>query len=168
MRNLLTYRRFIVLLGMFLGIRALAFAQTPAPQIVLTQERVAQTTTTLRMVSTPVPIASFLLSPNRGESPAHFSRLFAGAYEPGHNLERLPQIQQTKNLIFTRSSLSLVQLWSGRLQLETFQSTFRTPNLRSVHLSGLSVSFHFGRDARTGNPNQAWHTLSRFLLTALN
>jgi hypothetical protein len=164
MRNLLTYRRLIVLLGMLLGIRALAVAQTPAPQIVLTQERVAQTTPTLRRVSTPVPIASFLLSPNPGESSAHFSRLFAGAYKREHNLERLPQIEQATNLIFTQSSLPLVQLWSGRLQLEAFQNTFYTQNSRSVHLSGLSVRFHFGRDARTGNPNQAWRTLSRFLL----
>jgi hypothetical protein len=164
MRNLLRYKRFIVLLGVFLDTRAPAVAQTPAPQIVVTQERVAQTTTTFRMVSTPVPAASSLLSQNPGESPAPFSRLFAGAYERDHILERLPQIEVVKNLIFKQSSLPLVQVWSGRLQLEAFQNTFYTQNSRSVHLSGLSVSFRFGRDARTGNPNQAWRTLSRFLL----
>ena len=76
------YKRFIVvLLGMFLGTRASAVAQTPAPQIVLTQERFAPTTTMPRTVSMSVPVFSFLLSQGPGESSAHFSRLFAGAYE---------------------------------------------------------------------------------------
>jgi len=163
------YKRFIVvLLGMFLGTRAPAVARTPAPQIVLTQERFAPTTTMPRTVSMSVPVVSFLLSQGPGESSAHFSRLFAGAYERDHSLERFPQMEEVKNLTFTQSSLPLVQLWNGRLQLEAFQNTLHIQNLRSVRLSGLSVNFHFGRDARPGRPTQAWRFLSRFLLEQLN
>jgi hypothetical protein len=164
MRNLSLYKQFIVLLGMFLDTRTPAAAQLPAQQTVLTQRRVAQTPTLLPTVPTPVPAASFLLSQPATES-AHFSRLFIGAYKPDHGLECLPQMQQIKNLNFTQSSLPLVQLWSGRLQLEAFQNTLHIQNLRSVHFSGLSLSFHLGRDARTGRPHEALRMLSRILLS---
>ena len=162
------YKRFIVLLGIFLGSHAPAVAQTPAPQIVLTQERVAPTTIMLRTISIPLPTASFLLSQDPGKYPAHFSRLFAGAYERDNSLERLPKMEEVKTLFFTQSSLPLVQLWSGRLQVDAFQNTLHIQNPRSVHLSGLSVSFHFGRDARTERPTQTWRCLSRIVGTVLN
>jgi hypothetical protein len=164
------YKRFIVLLGIFLGSHAPAVAQTPAPQIVLTQERVAPTTMAmaLRTISIPLPAASFLLSRDPGKSPAHFSRLFAGAYERDNRLERLPKMEEVKTLFFTQSSLPLVQLWSGRVQVDAFQNTLHIQNPHSVHLSGLSVSFHFGRDTRTERPTQTWRCLSRIVGTALN
>jgi hypothetical protein len=34
--------------------------------------------------------------------------------------------------------------------------------------AGFSLSFHFGRDARTGRPTQAWRCLSRIVDTVLN
>jgi hypothetical protein len=101
-------------------------------------------------------------------------------------------MEQVKTLLLTRSSLPLVQLWGGRLQLDAFQSTlhiqnvqlgplgygaaqgFRSPQQsylggpRSLHFSGLSVSFHFGRDARTGRPTQAWQRLARIVGGVLN
>ena len=162
------YRGFILLLGIFLGSHAPVLAQTPAPQIVPAQERVAPTMAILRTVSTPLPTASLLLSQDPGRSPAHFSRLFAGVYERDHSLERLPHVEEVKSLFFKQSSLPLVQLWSRRLQLDAFQNTLNIQNPRSVHLSGLSLNFHFGRDAQTGRPTQAWGFLSRIVSTVLN
>jgi hypothetical protein len=181
-------KRFIVLLGIFLGSCVPTVAQIPAPQIV---ERVEPTVTMLRTVSTPLPAASFLYQ-DPGNSPARFSPLFAGADESDHTMGRLLPMEEVKILFFTRSSMLLVQLWGGRLQLDAFQSTLHTQNVpldplsyrgtqgfrsarqsypggpSSVHLSGFSLSFHFGRDARTGLQTEAWRYLSRIVGTVVN
>jgi len=186
------YKRFIVLLGVLLGSHAPAAAQTPAPQIVLVQEHVAPAITILRTVSTALPVASFLLDQAPGKPPAHFNYVFAGAYESDHSLERLPPMEQVKILFFTQTSLPLVQLWGGRLQLGAFQNTIHIQNVqlgplsyrgmqdfgrpsqsypgvaRSLRFSGLSLSFHFGRDARMGRPAQAWQRLSRIVGSVMN
>jgi len=39
---------------------------------------------------------------------------------------------------------------------------------RSVHLSGLSLSFYFGRDARTGYSAQLLRRLTRSIVAVLN
>jgi hypothetical protein len=183
------HKRFIVLLGMFLGSHAPVAAQTPAPQIVLGQEHVASIITTPRTASAPLSAPSFRVAQDHGQSPARFSPLFAGAYERDHSLEPLPPIEEVKNLILTLSSLPLVRLWGGRLQLNAFQSTLGNQNvqLRPLGYGGmqgfrppaqgypggprsarLSLSFNFGRDARTGRPAQAWRNLSRIVGTVLN
>ncbi len=183
------HKRFIVLFGIFLGSCVPTVAQTLAPQIV---ERVEPTVTMLRTVSTPLPAASFLLYQDPGNSPARFSPVFAGADESEHTMGRLLPMEEVKILFFTRSSMLLVQLWGGRLQLDAFQSTLHTQNVpldplsyrgtqgfrsarqsypggpSSVHLSGFSLSFHFGRDARTGRQTEAWRYLSRIVGTVLN
>jgi hypothetical protein len=185
-------KRIIVLLGMFLGSPVPAVAQTLPPQMVLTEERVAPATPMLRTVSTPLPAASFLLYQDHGNSLAHFSDIFARAYERDHSLERLPPMESSRTLFVTRSSLPLVQLWGRRLQLDVFQSTLHAQNVQfgpsaagglqdfrpprqsypggphSVEFSGFSLSFHFGRDARTGRPIQTWRSLSRIVGTVLN
>jgi hypothetical protein len=181
--------RFIVLFGVFLGSCVPTVAQTLAPQIV---ERVEPTMTMLRTVSAPLPAASFLLYQDPGNSPAPVSPLFAGAHESDHTIERLLPMEEVKILFFTKSSMLLVQLWGGRLQLDAFQSTLHTQNVpldplsyrgtqgfrsarhsypggpSSVHLSGFSVSYHFGHDARTGRQTEAWRNLSRIVGTLLN
>ena len=188
----MTHKGFILLVGMFLGSRVPAIAQTPAPQIVLAQERAVPTMTMLRAVSTALPTASFLLSQDPGKSPAPFSLVFAGAYERDHSLEYLPPTEKVKTLLFTQSSLPLVQLWDKRLQLDAFQSTLSIQNVQfgplgyggaqglrsprqsypgglgSVRLSGFSLSFHFGRDARTGRPPQVWRRMTRIVGNVLN
>lgn len=185
-------KRFILLFGMFLGSHMPVAGQTPAPQVVLVQEHGAQIMMMHPTVSTPLPAASFLLSQDHGKSPARFSLLFAGAYERDHSLERLPPIVEVKTLIFTLSSLPLVQLWGGRLQLGAFQNTLHNQNVqlgplgyggmqgfrpprqsypggpRSVHFSGLSLSFHLGRDSRTTRPTQVWRRMTRFVGAVLD
>jgi hypothetical protein len=182
-------KRFIVLLGMFLSSYAPAAAQTPAPPIVPAQERDAPIITMLRTVSTPLSAPSFRLAQDHGQSPPRSSLLFAGAYERDHSLQPLPPMEEVKNLIHTLSSLPLVQLWGGRLQLDAFQNTPHSQNvqlgplgyggMQGFHPSAqsypggprstrISLSFDFGRDGRTERPTQAWRSLSRIVGTVLD
>lgn len=170
----MTCKRFVVLVGVFLGSHVPALAQTRAPQIVLAQEPEASTIETQRTVSPPLLTASLLYRDSR-KSSAHFPHLFTGSYESDESIKRIPLTEQVKILNFTRSSLPLVQLLSGRLQLGAFQNTLRIQSLepypgspRSVHLSGLCLTFHFGRDAPTNQPIQAWRYLPRIIGAFLN
>jgi hypothetical protein len=183
--------RFLLLLGLFLGSLVPALAQTAAPWNVLAQEHVAPIVTMLPTVATPPPAASFVLS--KGEkSNARFSLGFAGAYKPDHSLEQLSPTNEVKTLTLTWSSLPLVQLCRGRLQLDAFQSTLHVrdalPNPfniggmggahlpgnsylgapPSVNLSGLNLGFYFGRNAQTGDPARSWRRLPRILGAVLN
>jgi hypothetical protein len=185
------YKRFIVVLGIFLGSLAPAAAQTPAPRLVLAQEPVAPAAAVRRAVSTPSLYAAFLLKQVPEKAPARFNYPLAGANEREYVSERLLPIDEVKTLLFTQSSLSLIQLWSGRLRLDAFQNTLQVQNVeldplgyggaldrhprqtypgnpRSVDLSGISLSFHFGRDARTERPTQGWRRMSRFVANVLH
>jgi hypothetical protein len=94
-----------------------------------------------------------------------------------------------KTSVLTQSSLTLVQLWGGRLQLDVFKSTLHIQNTQfvgngsiqnsrllrqipvappSVNLSGLSLSFRFGRNAGTEQPAQLWQRLARIATATLN
>jgi hypothetical protein len=185
------YRRFILLLGMFLGSYVPMVGQTLAPQIVLSQEHIAPVMTTLRTVSIPLPAASFLRSQDLGKSPAYFGLPFAGAYERYDGLQHLSQMVKVKSPTFTLSSLPLVQFWNGRFQLDAFQSTFHMENIQlgpsgyggivgfraprqsylggplSVHFTGLGLSFHFGQDSRTRRPTQAWRRMKQLVGSVL-
>jgi hypothetical protein len=186
------HKRLILLLGVFLGSHVLTAAQRPTPQIVPTQNRVAPIVTMVPTVQVPLLTASFLLPDNPGKPPAHFSYPFAGAYEREQGLEGLKSLSpmhEVKTLILTQSLVPLAQLWGGRLRLDGFTSTlhmqlgpsaggglqdFRPPRQsypggpRSVDLYGVSLSFHFGREAQAGHPIQAWRCLSRIVGTVLN
>src|SRR5207249_8533879 len=65
-----------------------AVAQTPTPQIVPGEERVAPIITGVQTVPVPSTAASFVLSEDPGKSTGHFSYLFARAYERDQRLER--------------------------------------------------------------------------------
>jgi hypothetical protein len=185
-------KRFMALLGISLCSLEPAAGQTQAPRIVLAQEHVAPIITMLRTVSNPVPPSSFLLYQELGKPPVHFSYLFAGATELYPGTELLPSVKRVKTLLYTQSSLPLVQLWSGRLELDAFQNTVHIQNVLlgplaygvirgwrsprqgypggppSLHFSGLSLTFHFGRNAQTGRPIEAWRRLSRMVDSVLN
>jgi len=186
------YKRFILLLGMFLGSHKPVAGQTPVPQIVLAQEHVAQIMTMPRTVSIPLLNSSFLLSQDPGRFPAYFRVMLAGAYQREPSLEHFSPMDQVKTLTLTQSSLPLFQLWGGRLQLGAFQSTLHSQNAQlgplgpggtegfrstrqsylggpvSVHFSGFSLSFHFDRDSRTRPPTQGWRRMTQFVGALLN
>jgi hypothetical protein len=158
-------------------------SQTPAPDLVPAQELVASIVT-----AAPAPLlaVSFLLPENPGKLAAHFSYLFAGAYERDQGLEGLASLspmREVKTLCLTQSLL-LVQIWGGRLRLDGFTSTLHMQNVelgpsaagglqdsrlrqgypggtRSVDLYGVSLSFHFGRGAQIGRPAPIWRCLAR-------
>jgi hypothetical protein len=101
-------------------------------------------------------------------------------------------MDEAKTLTLTQSNLPVFQLWGGRLQLDAFQSTLHSQNVQlgpsgyggiegfrptrqsypggplSVHFSGFSLSFHFGRDSRAKHPPQVWRRMTRFVGTVLN
>ena len=176
------HKRFILLLGVFLGSHVLTAAQAPAPELVPAQERVAPIVTT---APAPLLTVSSLLPENPANSVAHFNYLFVPDYEPGQGLESLSPLREVKTLFLTQSLLPLVQLWGGRLRLDGFTSTLHTQNVqlgpsaagglldfrpprqaypggpRSVGLYGVNLSFHFGRDAQIGRPTQIWRYFAR-------
>jgi|SRR6266850_978718 len=192
MRNHVTCKRVVVLIGMLLGIHAPATAQTPAPQPILAQERVAPTMTMVPTASTAMAAPFTLLYVDPGKSTAHFNRLVVGAYVRDPSLERLLPTERVKNLFFTQVSLPLVQLWGGRIQLGAFQSRLHIQNAQfglsgyggtegfrsarqgysggpsSIRLSGLSLSYHFGGDTRAVRPTEMLRRLTRIVDNALN
>jgi hypothetical protein len=185
------YKRFIVLLGIFLGSHAPAAAQAPGAQIVLAHAYVAPAIMMLRPVSAPLPAASFQLYQYPKKSPAYFDRVFAAAYVDG-SIERAPPTETVTTLYFTRTTLPLLQLWSGRLRLDGVIGTLNMQNVqlgpsasgglwdfrpprqsypggpRTLDLYGVSVSYHFGRAARTGSPPHVWRCVSRFVGSVLD
>jgi len=181
------YKRVIVLLGSILGCYALARAQTSVPRIVVAQERVAQSIPVLRTFAAPLLTSSPVVNLDPGKSPAHFSLMPVGAYEGDHSLEGFPQLEHFKTFLFTQTSLPLIQLWGGRLQLDAFQSTYHIQTMqpglvglvrfqgqsypvgpRSSQLSGLSLSFQFRRGARGERPSELWRHVTRIAGNVLN
>ena len=187
----MTHKWFIVVLGILVGSQVSSAGQIPVPQLVLQQKQIVPVITAFRAESTPLLAPSLLLSQDFENSFAHSSLLILGPYEREHGLENLSPIRKVKTLILTQSSLPLVQLWDGKVQLDAFQSTLRIQNVqfgalgyaamshtslsqqnfpsapRSVHLSGLSLTFHFGSVGRTQRPTQAWRSVPRIVAALL-
>lgn len=179
-----------VLLGLLLASHLSTSAQKLAPEIAPAEVRIAPPLAMIRTVPATLLSASFLLPENSGQFAAHLNYQFEAAYEPDYvlqSLQSLSQMRQVKTLFLTESSLPLVQLWGGRAQFDGFTSTlhaqtvqfgpsasggpqdFRPPRQsyrggpRSVDLYGVSLSFHFGRDARIGHPAQIWRRVARIV-----
>ena len=169
-----------------------AAGQISAPRSVPAQKSAAPVITVFRAESKTLLPPSFLLSQDRENTFAHASLRYAETYERDDMLERLSPVIKVKTLILTQVSLPLVQLWDGKLELEAFQSTLRIQNVqfgtlgngamadsrlpqqnfpggsRSVHLSGVSLKFHFGQAQRTRRPTQGWRCVPRMVATLLN
>ena len=186
------YKRSIVLLGVFLSNFAPAAAQKTAPQMVPAREHAALAITMFHPVLTPSLNASFLLYQDPRNTPAQFSLLSAGADEPDYIVAPLPPINEVKTLLFTQSSMPLLPALEGtpateRLSEHAFPSKRAARSFRlwrcagaasTTHLSrrpaysrfhvGVSLSFHFGRNARAAGPTQAWRYLSRIVSNVLH
>lgn len=141
-----------------------------------------------RTAPVPLPLASFPQPKKPADSAAHFNYVFAKPYQPDQGLdglENMSQMSQVDTLFLKQSSLPLAQIWGGRLRFDGFA---RTMNVQNVQLGpsaagglqdyrpwrqgvlgappsedsyGVSMTFHFGRDAQVGRPAQIWRTVSR-------
>lgn len=179
-----------ILLGILLVSHLSTSAQTFDPEIAPAQDRIAETVPLVRTVPTTLLAASFLLPENPGQFAVNFNYPFEGVYERDQvleSLESLSMVRQVKTLFLTEYSLPLVQLWGGRLRLDGFTSSLHMQNVqfgpsaagglqdfrpprqnypggpRSVDLYGVSLSFHFGRNAQIGRPTQIWRRLARIV-----
>jgi len=182
------HNRLILLLGVVLGSYVPMSAQRPAPRTIPAQDRTVMSMTVVPTAPVPLFAASFLLPENPEKSAASFSYLFARAYERDRGLEDLKSLlpmHEVKTLFLTQSTLPLLQVWGGRLRLDGFASRLQMQNLqlgpsaagglldfrpqlqgfpggpRSIGFRGVSLSFHFGRDAQIGRPAQIWQSLAR-------
>ncbi len=185
------HKRFILLLGVFLGAYAPTPAQTPAPQIAAAQKSVPTIVTLVRTLPTlPLLGPSFPLLESHRKSAAPFSYMLASVYPRQDSLASLSPVREVKTLFLTQSILPLVNVWGGRLRLAGFSSTLDMKNVqlgpsmagglldyrpprpsypggpRSVGLYGANLTFHFGRDAQTGRPDQIWRALARIARAA--
>jgi hypothetical protein len=184
------HKGFILLLGMFMSGQAAA-GQISALHIAPAQKPVAPVITVFRAESKTLLAPSFLLSQDRGNTLADISLRFSGLDERDQVLERLSPVIKVKTLILTRVSVPLFELWNGKLELSAFQSTLHTQNvelgalghampdfplpqqnfpggLRAIHLSGISLHFHFGRVEGARRPTQAWRSVPRIVAALLN
>ena len=181
------HKRSILLLGLFLGSPTLTVAQTPAPEFAVPYEAVSPNLPTLPTIPAGLLVSSFTPSQSAGPYVAHFSSLSTDAYEHGESLSSLSPMIEVKTLFRTQSILPLVQLWRGRLELDGFTSELYMQNVelgpsaagglqdfrpvrqrypcepRSVDLSGLSLSFHFGRVGPMERPVQIWRRLAQLV-----
>jgi hypothetical protein len=184
-------KRFILLLGMLMSSQVAA-GQISTHQIAPAQKPVTPVIAVFRPDSKTLSAPSFLLTQDRENTFARMSLRFSGFDERDQALERLLPVIKVKTLILTQVSLPLVELWNGRLELSAFQSTLRTQNvqlgalgyaamrdsplpqqnfpggLRAIHLSGLSLNFHFGRVEGARRPTQAWRCVPRIVAVLLN
>jgi len=176
---------------MFMG-SLVAAGQISAPRSGPANKAIAPVITVFRSESKTLLPPSFLLWQDRENTFAHTSLRYPEIYERDDRLERLSPVIKLKTLILTQVSLPLVQLWDGKLELEAFQSTLRIQNVqfgalgngaspdsrlpqqnfpggsRSLHLSGVSLKFHFGQVERTRRPTQGWRCVPRMVAALLN
>jgi hypothetical protein len=163
-------KRFIALLGLFLGSYVAAAAQRPSQQV------------TVHEPSAPLPTSAFSLFQNRTESSARLDFTVAESREHDRSLASIFPIEHFRTVFVTESRLSFAQIWSGRLQLGCFASTLHTGNImfgpsalseprapgrfdatRPVSSYGLSLRFSFGPGTDSGHVTQLWRNLSQIV-----
>jgi len=169
------YKQLILLVGMVLGGPLSTTAQTPAPQLIHPRGRITPIVTTAPELSRR---ASFLPPENPGKTPAHFNYLLASVYDRDQHpegLKSLAPIREIRSLSLTQSSSPSLQYWGGRSRydgtlhiqhvqlgplptggLQDFvpaQQTFPGGPF-SVAPYGISLSYHFGRNAHMRRATQ--------------
>lgn len=159
-------KHHILALGVLLGSSLPASAQTRPAQLSLLQERPPLRTILLAAASShPSLVASPSAQP-LAERPVLPTALFVVAYKRYRKPERPFQMETIQTPFVSQSSVTLVQLWGGRLQLCGFGSTHRMravlngfpgpgvlrySELRGPQTKisyGASLTFHLGRDAQ--------------------
>ena len=158
-------RGFFLLLGMVLSSYLPANAQTNSATLSLMHEGPAPTRTLLAAASSHLVLATFLPASKPAERPAAPTALLVASYKSSRSPENLFQIKTVQTPFVSQSSVTLVRVWGGRLQLSGFGSTHRTgavlngypgPGVprylglrepRPEMSYGGSLTFHLGRGA---------------------
>ena len=170
------YKKSILLVGMVLGGALPTIAQSP--QLIHAQGRTTPIVTT---APEPSLRASFLPPETPRKPAAHFNYLFGIVYQPDQHPEGLERLS-LRSLSFTQSSPPSLQYWGGRsrydgtLHIQYVQlgplstggpqdfvparQTFPGGPF-SVAPYGVSLSYHFGRNAHLGHAAQIWRRLGR-------
>lgn len=104
------------------------------------------------------------------ERPAPFTALLSALDQRGRNVQRLFPVDGEKTLFVSQTHVTVVQLWSGRMQLGGFARTYRMENVLSglsdlarVHafgaraprderIYGISLTFHLQRAGAAKSP----------------
>jgi hypothetical protein len=137
--------------------------------------------TTVRTAPEPSLVASFLPPENPGKPAVHFKYCYERDQHP-EGLESLSPVREIKSLSLTQSSPPSLQYWGGRLR---YDGTLHIQNVQlgplpirgpqdcvpprqtfpggpfSVAPNGVSLSYHFGRNAHMGRATQIWRRLGR-------
>ncbi len=136
-----------VLLSSYLPARA----QTRSAQLSLMQEGPAPRMTLLAAASSPLPLTTFLPGRPLAERPARFTALLAAVYNRDRSPEGLSSVEVLKTPFVRQARVTLVQLWSGRLQLGGFISARRMENvLLGYSASGDLPGFGVSRQGHPG------------------
>ncbi len=169
-RELVMQKGLILVLGVLLNSTLPGAAQTRATQVLLMQERSSPIRTLFQGVPAQLPATTFVPPLGPGKPPAHFTVPLAAAYNR--------DLEVIDTSFVTESRVPVLQLWSGRLQLDGFESTLDMENMllgpsgsghpgvrvpREVVLYGISLRFRLGRDAQTGSRAEVWQCLARIV-----
>jgi hypothetical protein len=141
-----------------------------------------------RTLPAPVLTVSFPAQKNPANSAVHLRYVLAEPYKTEQGMDGLEnqfEVEEVDTLFLKEASLPLVQLWGGRLRFDAFTNTLDVQNVQlgpsaaggledfrplrqyylrtpsSVDSYGISLTFHFGRNAQTGRPAQIWRTVAR-------
>ena len=165
--------QLILVVGMLLSSCLLAEAQTPfTTQVFLPPARPEPTVAVLPAPPTH-PLPSVFQSVQLSTIPVtHLSDFLNAAHNSGRS-NRLSPVESNKTMFVSQSLLPLVQFWSGRVQLGASISTLHMENFivslghlgssRSVDHYGVSLTFQFGRGARTGGPTEVWRRMTQLV-----
>jgi hypothetical protein len=180
------HRRFILLLGIFLGSYVPMAARPPLPQTFRWVEPLTPIVKIAQTVPTGLFLSSSVLLESTGRV-AHVNYRFAGVYERRNSLGSLSLVREVETLFIRQSILPLLQVWGGRLRIDGFTSTLNMQNVqlgpaaggglldyrprrqncpggpRSVDLYGVNLTFHFRQDAQLASPTQIWRTLAQII-----
>jgi hypothetical protein len=189
------WKHLILLFAVFVSCQLPAAGQSSPSQIFLAQRSPPPISAAFSPPPAPLlaalPASHFRFSQALWKFPVRFPLSVAGAYSPDPIFQRLSPMNEVRTLTLTQASIPLIQLWGGRLQLDAFQSTLHGQIVQiglfgyggikgfgfsrqiypgeplSVHLSGLSLSFHLGRNARGAPPIHAWRHMTRIVSSVL-
>jgi len=177
---------------MCLGSGSPGAAQKAAPPMVEVAGNVTPVLTMLASAPAPAPVEFALRYRDSRQSPKRLKYLLGGTYKSDPSIESILPIATMKSLILASSSLPLMRFFGGKVELDAFQSTSRIPyvqlgpvgnagardfhlpqqsypgELRALHLSGISLNFHFGGNWRSGTSMQTWRYLPKLLSAVLN